>query len=35
MVKYIGSEIENCPPSYAEPANGTYYRLMDSGKVEI
>lgn len=34
MVLYIGSELENCPPSYAKPANGTYYRLMDSGRVE-
>ncbi len=35
MVKYIGSELEDCPPPYAEYANGTYYRLMDSGKVEF
>lgn len=33
MTLYIGSEVENCPPPYAKPANKTFYRLMDTGIV--
>ncbi len=35
MIEYIGSELADCPPASATPMNGIFYRLMDTGKVEI